>query len=349
VTLNEFIARYQGKYNIGDTPENTGECVGLVQVWINELGQPHIWGHAKSLVANADPSAYQAIYNFPDNFPQPGDIVCWGETFGGGYGHTGVVVRADVNSMDVFQQNDPMGSTPHLKTYNYNGVQGWIRPRVLSNQGTSNVSTLDLARARVLAFAVGGRNGQDGSVNALNGECDGDLNVNHVGKDAADDIWHWYISGEGQGWIANRLPAVYQRAHDFEVQNKGQQTVINELSVELAKLKVQLQAQAQAPTTPLAPTPEPKLVEPAKDKASENPVNTANGNTTAEPVKEGVKTSTRTAILAAVSFGVSYLLENVVPGLPKNEIGTGLTLVLTFLDKYIHENQDIKANGLLPF
>lgn len=55
---------------------------------------------------------------------------------------------------------------------------------------------LDLGQARVLAHGILGRNGFDGRPNALNGDCDADLNKNHVGKDAYAKIWEMYNSGE---------------------------------------------------------------------------------------------------------------------------------------------------------
>lgn len=62
-------------------------------------------------------------------------------------------------------------------------------------QGATTMG-LDLGQARVLAHGVLGRNGFDGRPNALNGDCDADLNKNHVGKDAYAKIWEMYNSGE---------------------------------------------------------------------------------------------------------------------------------------------------------
>ncbi len=55
---------------------------------------------------------------------------------------------------------------------------------------------LDLGQARVMAHGILGRNGFDGRPNALAGECDADLNKNHVGKDAYAKIWEMYNSQE---------------------------------------------------------------------------------------------------------------------------------------------------------
>ena len=128
--LAAFISKYSGKWSVGNTPENTGQCVGLVEVWMDSLHLPHVWGDAADLLSNANMGSYLRIYNSATNFPLPGDIVVWGPTWGGGHGHTGIAVRAGVMNFTAFQQNDPENSTPHRKFYAYNGVRGWLRPLV---------------------------------------------------------------------------------------------------------------------------------------------------------------------------------------------------------------------------
>lgn len=126
---DKFYADYVGKPNTGNTPENKGECVGLIAIWNDILNLPHIWGHAKDLLANADKNFFQLINNSPDNSPLVGDIVVWDETWGNGFGHTGVVKSATLKTLTVFEQNNPVGSPPILVTHkNYNGVKGWLRP-----------------------------------------------------------------------------------------------------------------------------------------------------------------------------------------------------------------------------
>jgi CHAP domain len=130
--LASFVVQYQGRVGVGDTPVNRGQCVGLVAVWCDALGLPHIWGNAKDLLADAPASSYKVIANTPENFPAPGDIVVWGDTWGNGYGHTAIIVTATVMDFTAFEQNDPDGSVPHLKVYTYAGVKGWLRPLVKS-------------------------------------------------------------------------------------------------------------------------------------------------------------------------------------------------------------------------
>lgn len=130
--LAAFVKHYQGQAGVGDTPENRGQCVGLVEQWIDANGLPHVWGNAEDLLRYAPLASYQVVNNLPTNYPAPGDIVVWGESWGGGYGHTGVCIKAAVMELTVFQQNDPEGSTPHAKVYTYSGVLGWLHPLVKS-------------------------------------------------------------------------------------------------------------------------------------------------------------------------------------------------------------------------
>jgi len=125
-TLMDFIQRYFYKENTGDTDVNRGQCVGLIEVWVDEHTAKHIPGNAKDLLDGARNLGYQVTYNGPDNYPPPGAIVVWDGTWGGGYGHTAIAVAADSMHLAVFEQNDPDGYPPLLATHDYSGVAGWI-------------------------------------------------------------------------------------------------------------------------------------------------------------------------------------------------------------------------------
>lgn len=66
-------------------------------------------------------------------------------------------------------------------------------------------------------------------------------------------------------------------------------------------------------------------------------------------MQETLKEGARIVILAAVSALLSFLLGKVVPDMPQTQTTAILTLVLKMADKWIHSNQDLTANGLLPF
>lgn len=130
-SLSTFLCNYLGRANVGDTDENRGECVGLVQCWLDELQTPHIWGNAKDLLANADVKAYRVYHNLPSNYPVPGDVIVWDEHMGGGYGHCAVVVAANIHYVGFLEQNNPEGNGCRLSTSTYVHVLGWLHaPRV---------------------------------------------------------------------------------------------------------------------------------------------------------------------------------------------------------------------------
>ncbi len=122
VLLNEVFVRV--------TADNvsTPQCVDLVQLWARVIGSPRFTGDAKDIFNQAG-SIYTQIINASDNFPNQGDIVVWSGAFNGGPGHTGIATgRADINTFDCFEQNDPTGTDSHVRTYNYGNVLGWLRP-----------------------------------------------------------------------------------------------------------------------------------------------------------------------------------------------------------------------------
>ena len=124
--LASFISKYLGKANSGDNQANAGQCVGLIELWLDANGKPHIWGNAKDLLNNADLKAFKVVHNNPTNVPPAGAIVCWDYTWGAGDGHTAIVVAANSMHLAVFEQNNPTGHAPLVATHDYSGVLGWI-------------------------------------------------------------------------------------------------------------------------------------------------------------------------------------------------------------------------------
>jgi hypothetical protein len=73
---------------------------------------------------------------------------------------------------------------------------------------------------------------------------------------------------------------------------------------------------------------------------------------TINPLWEGVKEPLRYAVFVGVSALITSLLDQVVE-LPQTELTLTLTLILRFVDKYLHENAKVepkaKVTRLLPF
>lgn len=129
----DFVAEFTGKKNTGNTPENKGQCVGLIMVYINRLGLSHIWGHAKDIYTNAPVKEWTKTKNTPKVYPKEGDVICWDKTKGGGYGHIALVSSSDpkADTVTVFEQNNPAGNPPKTTVYkDWSGIIGWLRPKV---------------------------------------------------------------------------------------------------------------------------------------------------------------------------------------------------------------------------
>lgn len=129
--MEQFIEKYLG-VKCGNTKENFGECVGLVMLWIAELGLSHIWADAKDIFANASVNEWIKIKNSSELYPIEGDVIVWNGRTGGGFGHTGVVTESDPedDSFTVLEQNNPLGSVPIItKYFKWTNVIGWLRPK----------------------------------------------------------------------------------------------------------------------------------------------------------------------------------------------------------------------------
>lgn len=129
VTLQQFMNAWQGQ-KVPSRGGITGQCVSLVQHWAEDQGiggTPVFPVPSAYLMAGKRPDAFTWEANTPKGVPSPGDIVVFSNKVGGGHGHTGIVVSANLNTLDVFQQNDPMGSGAYTKRYTYANVLGWLK------------------------------------------------------------------------------------------------------------------------------------------------------------------------------------------------------------------------------
>lgn len=126
--VDRFYADWYGKL-VPSTGGIKGQCVSLVQRYMED--QFGATGYPIFPVANAremfgtrtDLGTWVA--NTPDGVPPRGSIVNWS------WNHTGVVIDADKNKLNVFEENDPFGSSAHAKEYNYDGLVGWFIPNGL--------------------------------------------------------------------------------------------------------------------------------------------------------------------------------------------------------------------------
>jgi hypothetical protein len=134
MTYDNFFTTFNNKYVEAEDTSALNQCVDLIFKWCDALNIPRdtirhpsafqIWENpTDSLV-----KYFWVIPSTPTNVPLKGDIVVWKSSYNGGAGHVGIANgRADVNSLDVFEQNDPLKTSAHIKTYSYTGIYGWLR------------------------------------------------------------------------------------------------------------------------------------------------------------------------------------------------------------------------------
>lgn len=129
-----FILEYSGKTLGFPYGQYVGECLSLAKVFIQEYygiyppasgcnGARCYW----SIFPNPLGTVLKKVANTPDLIPQKGWICVWDGDTGGGYGHIGIVVSANINTFTSFDQNWG-GRQAHLVEHNYNNVYGFLVP-----------------------------------------------------------------------------------------------------------------------------------------------------------------------------------------------------------------------------
>lgn len=128
MTLTQFITQYNGTF--ASFYGTSYQCMDLYRLYVQDVWQlpqtPGVIG-AYQVFGTLDPTVFELIPYEAGEFPLPGDVVCWNEAFAP-YGHIAMVNTANATSMQVFQQNDPLGAPSELGTHNYADVIGWFRP-----------------------------------------------------------------------------------------------------------------------------------------------------------------------------------------------------------------------------
>src|SRR3990167_857740 len=127
--LDEFIKKYNGK-GIDYDGAFGNQCMDLYRQYVKEvLGfpqSPAVVG-AKDVWDTYLKTHYTKVGNTPEGFPNKGDVIIWGKTYGP-FGHIAVCIEADINKLKVFGQNDPLGTLCQERVYNYNHILGWLKP-----------------------------------------------------------------------------------------------------------------------------------------------------------------------------------------------------------------------------
>lgn len=125
-----------------DLDNQSFDCVDVSKHWIQYLTDVSWtksagWGNAKDIYANWSSTYLSKIPR--GNAPKLGDIVVMNGTVGGGYGHTGVVVKVDGNNITIYQQNTFTQQPIYTGVFNaYTSyITGFLRPKVSFSTGSS--------------------------------------------------------------------------------------------------------------------------------------------------------------------------------------------------------------------
>lgn len=138
ISVDDFISLLTGtKVIVTADNINDPECVDPIQLYARILGAPRFSGNAQDIY-NQPGDMFTQVANEPLNFPARGDIVVLSSVFNGTVGHVGICTgKADINTFDLWEQNDPIGHELGVKTYSYTNahgeiqVLGWLRPKEL--------------------------------------------------------------------------------------------------------------------------------------------------------------------------------------------------------------------------
>lgn len=175
ISLNSFVNKYKGKQ--ASVPWGyKGQCVSLVQRYLNEcLGYVmHPRGNAKDYINTL---INEGIAKKVTGTPKAGDILVWGSSQGGGYGHIAIAI----NSSEMFDQNNsshdnckagignifsgytimrPVKSLVTDVKKSYVNIPAWIEARNVYNDGqTKRVGQLKPKKFGGLTYEILADNG----------------------------------------------------------------------------------------------------------------------------------------------------------------------------------------------
>lgn len=146
--FNQWKAQVDGKPIEAEDPTNLYQCMDLAFNWCDFLNIPrdtirHLDAFQVYTEPNGDTANYfDLIANSPDNFPQVGDLVVWGQSVGYA-GHIAVCSPiADVNSFISEDQNWSGVQKATAVKHSYNGVLGWLRPKLTTANPPANIKPM---------------------------------------------------------------------------------------------------------------------------------------------------------------------------------------------------------------
>lgn len=137
--FNQWFQQVDGKPIEAEDASNYAQCFDLAFNWCDFLQIPrdtirHLYAYQIFKNPNPDTSQYwEIISNTPTGVPNIGDLVIFG-TYVGIAGHVCIFKEGDAMSFRSEDQNWAGLQKARLVNHNYNGVLGWLRPKVLSDK-----------------------------------------------------------------------------------------------------------------------------------------------------------------------------------------------------------------------
>lgn len=231
--VDAFFARWNGK-SVDRDGAFGAQCVDFAAQYTAELfGVGYlptpVTGGARDIYERFSLGQYfDKIPNTPDFVPHKGDVVVWTAFSNNQFGHIAIATgEGDTTWFNSYDQNWNAQRVEKVR-HNYNSVLGVLRPKGLVEQ-TNQGDVMDLDAAKKVAEMAAGRNPNDqANIN--------DLQKNHVGGSAVNDIKAWYSSGERRDFLkrqADEKAVLQKQNQDLQSQVKSQQDQINALNEKL--------------------------------------------------------------------------------------------------------------------
>lgn len=133
-----WMKKYEGK-PIDEDGVYGAQCVDLVNRYAREVhGEKYSRGNGKDKALNFARD-YGWKFVGPNETAQAGDVISWGTSWGGGYGHTAVVLEDKGSYIRGFDQNP---NAPRIRDIRKIDVVGYARPkRYLTAPAPTQTST----------------------------------------------------------------------------------------------------------------------------------------------------------------------------------------------------------------
>ncbi|MGP1530336.1 MAG: CHAP domain-containing protein [Treponema sp.] len=134
--LQEFVKYYD--HSLVDYDKHYGaQCVDLFRQYCKDvLNIPHTGGvvgasdlYTKYDILPLEQKYFEKIPCQKGMVPNSGDVVIFSPTRSNQYGHVAIVVKADGDSLTVFEQDGIKQTGAKIATWNYERVLGFLRKR----------------------------------------------------------------------------------------------------------------------------------------------------------------------------------------------------------------------------